>query len=245
MKQTLILTFILTIFSPHLSYSQSRTNRSVAKLIWQSDKLEKAIGWEYNNSTGEWVDNRNVIAPKKARNGYSKSWYEEDNFIWLKTFCFYYEDDYYFALIQKYHDGQYKYPNLKMDYFFYQRYRWYLLDSAQFLEIQNVVDAQEKETIQISCLKNGFLSESELRNGVYFEGIDEAFLIKMSEVISGLNEYSSSFMTDFIHINSQNLDGSDIVRFKMEGCYPSGSECLDEQYFELEREDFKVLFKAK
>ena len=54
---TLIMTIIITICVMNVN-AQSRTNKTMLEFKSESPKLKSAIGWQKNEKTGKWIENK-------------------------------------------------------------------------------------------------------------------------------------------------------------------------------------------
>ena len=54
---TLIMTIIITICVMNVN-AQSRTNKTMLEFKSESPKLTSAIGWQKNEKTGKWIENK-------------------------------------------------------------------------------------------------------------------------------------------------------------------------------------------
>lgn len=140
-----ILVAILAVVAVMSSGAQERVNKQQNDFIESSDILTSAIGWEYNETIGEWIDYDKCICYDKSykdkykilcNSSYQKSNYSNFESIQVKSML--YEDSIYYVIIVKKWDGSYKYPAIQEDWMEYKVTDYYVVTKQQYDQLFNI-----------------------------------------------------------------------------------------------------------
>ena len=141
MKKLLVLTMVMLSLS---SYGQDRTNRSKLSFLQSSEILNSSIGWQYNETLGEWIDYDNTIDDEKNYKDKYKSLqgsYQMSNnsfkfnSLQIKTLTF--EDKKYYVLIHDKWTGKYEYPSIRQDWKVFKQIDGLIFDEKEYQNLMN------------------------------------------------------------------------------------------------------------
>lgn len=220
-----------------VSFGQSRTNVDKIEFLGKTEKLTKATGWEQNKTTGEWVSNKNVIDYKECKPYWAS--HVSQNFKWLQFSIVEREGNKYYIFLYEKLSGKYKYPNIQQDWETETQTHFFVITESGFNQFKEKLKLNNGETIQLKSKMNGFITDRyKILGGEHLYN-EENLLNKIRNTIDKPN-YSELCFT----LNSQTIDGSNVIRFRLpESCYSSG-ENIKTKYFEVLNEDFqKILFQ--
>ena len=223
MKKIALFLFIIPLFS----YAQERVNESKKSFISVSEKIENAIGWSFNKSTGEWVDNDNVIYyTNEHRNTTSEVFFVKSrvsqNFIYVQTKKVSKGSEIFYAIFIKKHDGYFKYREIKEDWQTTTQTRIYLFPEKEYKKLKNI-----KGEIILNTKYEIVLITGD-------DETDDNFVIRRIETTN------SSFANYVFKVKKAN-DGS--IRFLLPGNETTMMYNYDfeKQYFETTFENFKKI----
>jgi len=139
MKKLIFLSFLV----PFLAFSQERANESKKSFLTISEKLENAIGWCFSKSTGEWIENDNVIySSNEFRNTSlevsSMKSKVSQNFIYVQTKKVLKGNEILYAIFIKKYDGYFKYKEIKQDWQTTIQTRIYLFSEKEYKKLKNI-----------------------------------------------------------------------------------------------------------
>jgi hypothetical protein len=232
-----VILISLSIFLTTNTFAQSRENKVNLKFESKSEKLTAAIGWKLNKETGKWIDNKNVIEDRTCP-AYWVS-YVSQNFKWIQFSMIKNNGVDLYVLLYERQGGEYKYPSIREDWEPNTQTHFLVLDSTEYKKLQVAVNSKEAKDVKISSKISGSMSDRyKILGGEHLYN-EENLLAKITIALAK-NGYSE---TCFI-INSQKVDGLDVVRFRVpESCY-SAEKDMKEAYFEVKLEEFtKILLK--
>ncbi|PIB30217.1 hypothetical protein BFP78_14290 [Gaetbulibacter sp. 5U11] len=214
--------------------SQSRENKKTVEFSSESQKLTKATGWEQNEKTGKWVENKNVIDDRECPSYWVS--HVSQNFKWIQFRAIKQKDEKYFVFLYESLGGEYKYPNIREDWEADKRTYFFILTSEEYENIKSKIDLKSEENIKISSKMNGYISDRyKILGGEHLYN-EENLLAKITKTIE-----KPSYSESCLVINSQTTDGNDILRFRLpESCYIAEKN-IKTAYFEVKLEEFKTI----
>jgi hypothetical protein len=244
-----------------VSFGQSRTNVDKIDFLSKTEKLTKATGWEQNKTTGEWVSNKNVIDYQECKPYWVS--HVSQNFKWLQFSIVERNGNKYYVFLYEKLSGKYKYPNIQQDWETETQTHFFIITESEFKEfkdffsnnlmhknaqfhiwdlgnnVRRLGSLNNGKTIQLKSKMNGFITDSYKVLGGEHLYNEENLLSKIRNVIDKPNYLELCFT-----LNSQFIDGSNVIRFRLpESCYSTG-ENIKTKYFEVLNEDFqKILFQ--
>lgn len=234
-KKTILISF--SIFLTTYAFAQNRENKVNLKFESKSEKLTTAIGWKLNKETGKWIENKNVIEDRACPNYYVS--YITQNFKWIQISTIKHNGVDVYVLLFERQGGEYKYPNIREDWEPNTQTHFLVLDSTEYKKLQVGINSREAKDIKITSKISGSMSDRfKILGGEHLYSEDNLLAkITIALAKSGYSE------TCFI-INSQKLDGVDLVRFRLpESCYSAETD-MKEAYFEVPFEEFnRILLK--
>lgn len=240
MKKIFLLCVLLLSIT---SIAQKREENKVFEIVAKSPKLTMAKGWMKNETTGKWVENKNVIATKKVYSTSEISHYLQ-NFEWIQIAKIARDNEAYYVIIYRKVHGYYEYEGY--DYLSgwtpTKITRFAIITSSDYKFIKSKIQYKEgidypiKAAIDRRVFKS--LTESINSSISTIEGIGSKITTHIS---------SPSFL-----FNSQSIDDKDTVRFRLEYNYftkhkPQGiadidtNENLNQSYFEVSMDEFSKL----
>ncbi len=232
-----VILISLSIFLTTTTFAQSRENKVNLKFESKSEKLTTAIGWKLNKQTGKWIDNKNVIQDRTCHESLVS--YVSQNFKWIQFSTIKNNGVDFYVLLYERQGGEYKYPNISEGWQFKNQTHFLVLDSTEYKKLQVAVNSKEAKDVKISSKISGSMSDLYTILGGEYLYNEENLLAKITIALAE-NGFSE---TCFI-INSQKVDGVDVIRFRLpESCYVAEKD-MKEAYFEVKLEDFtKILIK--
>ncbi len=217
--------------------AQSRSDKVNLKFESNSEKLISAVGWKLNKGTGKWIENKNVIEDRIC-SPYLMSFISQ-NFKWLQFSKIKHNGIDVYVLLYEHLGGSYKYPNIKENWETNTQTHFFVIDSTEYNKLQNTLNNKKGVDVKISSKIFGSISDKyKILGGEHLYN-EENLLAKITNTLEQ-NGYSESCLM----INSQIVDGMDLVRFKLpESCYLAEKD-FKEAYFETRFEEFsKILLK--
>jgi hypothetical protein len=232
-----VLLISASIFLTISTFAQSRENKVNLKFDSKSEKLTTAVGWKLNKETGKWIDNKNVIEDR-ACPAYWVS-YISQNFKWIQFSTIKHNGVDLYVLLYERQGGAYKYPNIKENWEPNTQTHFLVIDSTEYKKLQDAINNKEAKDIKISSKISGSMSDRfKILGGEHLYN-EENLLAKITIALEKTGYSETCFI-----INSQKVDGVDVVRFRLpESCY-SAEKDMKEAYFEAKLEEFnKILLK--
>lgn len=228
----IIVTLVVCVIAT-FGFSQDRVNREKVSFDKQSEVLTKATGWAYNETLGEWIDYQNVISSSKdfkttfktlCGSSYMMSMHSNFNTIQAKTIN--YEGEQYICLIVNKWSGQYRYPNIREDWYEYKIDDYIVLSKEEYKKLFNLTN---DVTVVEGWIQTKYEYDKEIS--------EEDFLIsKIKEKKSGIKKYYYD-PRPLMQVYKA-TDGS--IRFLFEG--PSKyTKGIDKHYFETTEADWNKL----
>jgi len=232
-----VLLISISILLTISTFAQSRVNKVNLKFESKSEKLTAAVGWKLNKETGKWIDNKNVIEDRTCP-AYWVS-HVSQNFKWIQFSTIKHNGTELYVLLYERFGGEYKYPNIREDWEPNTQTHFLVIDSTEYKKLQNAINDKEAKDIKISSKIFGSMSDRyKILKGEHLYN-EENLLAKITIALAQNGYSETCFM-----INSQKVDGVDVVRFRLpESCY-SAEKNMKEGYFEAKFEEFtKILLK--
>lgn len=235
LKKNLLI--LISGFITISTFAQSRENKVNQKFESKTEKITTAVGWKLNKETGKWIDNKNVIEDRTCP-AYWVS-YVSQNFKWIQFCTIKHNENELYVLLYERLGGEYKYPNIRENWEPNTQTHFLVIDSAEYVKLQNAVNAKEAKDIIISSKISGSMSDRYKVLGGEHLYNEENLLAKITIALEKKGYSETCFI-----INSQKVDGIDIVRFRLpESCYSTEKD-MKEGYFEANFETFaKILQK--
>jgi hypothetical protein len=234
-KKTVLisLSVLLTVFT----FAQSRENKVQTKFEFKSEKLTSAIGWKMNKETGKWIENKNVIENRTCPSYWVS--YVSQNFNWIQFSTIKHNGKCLYVLLHERQGGEYKYPNISEDWEPNTQTHFMIIDSLEYKKMQVAINLKDSKNIKISSKISGSMTDRYIILGGEHLYSEENLLAKITTALEKTGYSETCFF-----INSQKVDGIDIVRFRLpESCY-SAEKDFSEAYFEVNFEEFNnILLK--
>jgi hypothetical protein len=230
MKKT--ITFLVALFLISSAYSQSRQNKKMLEFSEKSEKITKAIGWYQNDATGKWEQNKNVIYKEKCPSYWVSHLHQ--NFKWIQFRTITKDSLKYYVLVYEKHSGAYKYPSIKKNWEKENQTHFLVLTQEDYSLLKETVSKKEAKNISIkSNIADYTTDRFKILGGEHLYN-EENLKAKITKAIE-----SPSYSEKCLRINAQNVDGVDVVRFRVpETCmYPE--DAMNTSYFEINLEEFK------
>lgn len=219
-----------------VSFGQSRTNTDKIEFSSKTEKLTKATGWEQNKTTGEWVGNINVIDDEECKPYWVS--YVSQNFKWIQFSIVERNGINYYVFLYEKLSGKYKYPNIQQDWEIETQTHFFIITESEFNNLKDKLKLNSGETILLESKMNGFITDRYKVLGGEHLYNEQNLLNNIRNSIDKPNYSELCFS-----LNSQNIDGLNVIRFRLpESCYSSGNN-IKTKYFEvLDNEFQKILF---
>mgnify|MGYP006153576469 FL=1 len=230
---TLIMTIIITICVMNVN-AQSRTNKTMLEFKSESPKLKSAIGWQKNEKTGKWIENKNVIDDRKV-SSYGVS-HISQNFKWLQFSTITQNGKDYYVFLYERLGGKYKYPSIYEDWEADKRTYFFVLSTEQYEKIKTQIDLKTGKNIKITSKITDFISDRyKILGGEHLYN-EANLLAKITNVIEKPSYSESCFV-----LNSQTTDGVDVLRFRLPESCSSAEKYMGTKYFEVKLSEFKII----
>jgi hypothetical protein len=212
---------------------QNREDRVSLTFDKKTSKLTKAIGWNFNETTGKWIANVNVIHDKQCPSYWVS--HISQNFKWIQFASLTHNDSKYFVFLWERLGGSYKYPSIMEEWEEDTRTYFFILDSKQYTDLKAVVNNKEKRDIQFKSKIYGHISDR-------FKVLGGEYLYNENNLLAKINNAlnKEGYSEEYLIINSQNLEGKDIVRFLL----PENHLMIKyykKAYFEVNLQDFSTI----
>jgi hypothetical protein len=231
MKSIKIIVQIALFFLISINlFSQSRENRRNISFDKKSEKLTEATGWMLNKETGKWVDNKNVIYDRPC----PSYWVSQvsQNFKWIQFATIFHKEKKYFVFLFERQSGSYEYPSIRQNWREHNETFFFVLDSIQYDSIKKVVHSKEQKNYYFkSKISNSITSRFQSLGGEHLYN-EENLLAKITTTIQ-----ENQYFEDCFLVNSQNIDGENVVRFRLPES-KSSSEYNKDAYFEVDFDEF-------
>lgn len=232
MNNTRRILLVNFLFFSFVSFGQDRVNREKLNYNDSSEIISKVTGWSYNTELGEWIDYENVICKEKTYKSnykdlsaeFMKSLYYH-NFINLQTKTIIVDGLKYYLLLIKKYEGSYDYPHIRKDWKIYIAINAFIFSQKEFQKLKNI----SNKTVEL---------KTKLQASVYQQFyIHESFTSSIQDKI--LRNTNHPFVYIFPIYKAENGK----VRFLLPKDYPSFEKKynFDEEYFEIDFEDFQQL----
>ncbi len=214
-----------------IGWGQERVNRPNLSFIHSSGIITESNGWHYNNSSGEWVSNKNFIDDKHYDSQGSLLSYMDQNFISIQTKVVRHENrDIYVLIVEKW-DGSWKYPSIRQDWIAYKTYNLFFFEESEYNKLLNI-----NNTVTIKCV-----SQSSIR-------VNSDGTIEDTVQYILINSYGK-YNYDYVFSATRSTEGN--IRFYIpydNGKYSQDSPCdygekfdFKTSYFETSLENFSKL----
>lgn len=244
----LFLFLLVVLLNAIPSIAQKREDSEVFKIVKESTKLTYAKGWMKSDVKGNWVENNNVIASKKVSANIDKAKYFQ-NFEWMQVVKIVRGKEYYYVILYRVLGGYFEYYGYDILHGWkYRRNTHYsVITPSDYLIFKDKIESQHEEDFFLTPVIDG----EAIGNNSLIESINSSINIK-EKYGSGL--IVSSRSPKFI-FNSQQLEGDNIVRFRLAYDYFTKyreqgfndydlEENLNNSYFEVDKDAFlKILIK--
>lgn len=228
--------FTLTLFAL-LSLSinaQSRENKPTLSFLSESPKLTKATGWQQNEETGKWVDNKNSIDDKEVKSYWVS--HIPQNFTWINFRTLIKGDVKYYVFVFEKHSGSYKYPNIREGWEADKRTYFLAFQESDFNELKSQIESQNGENFIVKSKIFDYITNAYvILKGEHLYN-EENLLAKISKTID-----KPSYLEYGLVVNSQVTDGENIVRFRLPESIATGEDRIKEAYFEVSLLEFKSI----
>lgn len=235
-KLFLSISFLMLVIS---SYSQGRQNRAKLAFTNQSEILNKATGWSYNSTLGEWIDYENVMSNDKNYKTKYKSLQgrymmsrKSQNFINIQFKTVSIESKTYYILLVKKWQGRYEYPSISEDWYEWKETFGYIYDQSEYDKISKI-DTTGKVTI-LSTKKVVSL-------GSAYEKYDETKFLDLiqTEIKSEVKSYATEYKFPIMEATVEN---EKLIRFYVPARFSKYSNYdFEKEYFEVKPLQFEKL----
>lgn len=225
---TLILSIVLN------TNAQSREDKETVKFVSEFQKLTKANGWCQNTKTGKWIENKNVIDDRECPPYWVSHIHQ--NFKWIQFRTIIQNDTEYYVFLYESLGGEYKYPNIHEGWEADKRTYFFILSIEEYEHMKSKIDLRSGENILLKSKMTGYISDRyKILGGEHLYN-EENLLAKITRIIEKPN-YSETCLI----MNSQTIDGNDIIRFRLpESCFKQ-EKYMATAYFEIGLEEMKSI----
>ena len=232
--KNLLLTAVLITATVLNVNSQSRENKVTVEFASESQKLTKATGWEQNEKTGKWVENKNVIDDRECPSYWVS--HVSQNFKWIQFRTINQNDKKYYVFLYERLGGEYKYKSIQEDWEADKRTYFFILTTEEYENMKSKVALKSGENIKLTSKMNGHISDRyKILGGEHLYN-EENLLAKITKTIE-----KPSYSESCLVINSQTTDGNNVLRFRLpESCY-FAEKYMKTAYFEVKIEEFRTI----
>lgn len=218
-------------------FGQTKKDSLQIQFSEKSGTLKEAVGWGYRISSEEWIDYRNVICNRhdykkkyKSLEGsdYMFSEYKQ-NFDSIVTKSLIIDSIPYYVLIVHKTTGQYKYPNMKIDWSPHKVTYGYIFSKEEFSKLDSII-----EPIELTTKRRISMGSKNIKYN------EKAFF---NEIINELRIEKSGHAVNYI-FPIMKSDKGNIRFFTPEPFSEKNKYDFDRKYFEASPENFgKLLIK--
>lgn len=213
--------FILSLSLLFLNTNaQERTTIQDTIILPKTKSLTRATGWEYHDSSNKWESSKNSVSKQNFKSLYFKKVRINDV-------------DYY-VLFHVYTKGAYRYPNLQMDWYTYEKTDFYCLSKEQYTQLFN--NKGECDSLQI-------VDYSGEKVYVYKSKTDRMIVEDVEKVVNG---YHSKDLTQYYILRFKKSDDGKYMRFLLpyfyyKSKYSSDRYDFKQCYFEVPLAEWEKL----
>jgi hypothetical protein len=236
MKKLLTLLFLIGTIGVMTTNvcGQNRENRQNHSFIQKTERVISATGWAFNDKTGKWVENKNVIYDKPNQTNWIS--HLPQNFYWIQFTTIQHEGITYYVLLYENRGGYYKYPSIHEGWEEENRTHFFIIDSKNYNKIKDIVNSKQQKSISIRSELSGHIDDALTSLGGEYLYNEDNLLAKITTTIN--NQHIMDYERCLV-VNSQQVQGKDVIRFRLPEACPSSS--LGQWYFEIELDEFKKL----
>jgi hypothetical protein len=234
MKKGLLSTLALIALCANNLWAQDRVNTAPKSLSYKSQEIKTALFWNHNSSTGEW-------SSQLAKYDYLGS-----NF--RSIFIGEYEECRYLFLDHL--KGTYRYPNIKVDYYYYREMVATLLSDEDYEKLKNI--SQEGEVVIVTSNYQNEASKNTVSFPTFLNLTEtlrstEEILKQGAELLGEKYEEEGPYTPMIAKRVISN--GIDVVRFQIpplstivNSPLSSIDKSMEDSYYEIEYSEFQKLF---
>lgn len=219
--------------------AQGRENRTPIEFTSTGRTIDKATGWAYNESLGEWIDYDNIISDNKdykerfksLRGAYMMSMTHQ-SFIEMQFKTVVVDGVTYYVLVVKKWNGIYKYPSIREDWRSYVDYQGYIFEASEYNKLTQLDSS-------------GVVSELKTKKMVTFNTLykkyDQSKFLALiqTEIKDPSESYSREYIMPIMLATSE---GTIFARFYMPDQFSSYHKYdFTKQYFEVTVSVFNTL----
>ena len=208
---------------------QSRTNRTNATMISETETLTQITGWHQEADTGNWIEGSNYINYSKYKSDWQSSNIQDIKFEKVSN-----AGKEYYALVYNFKSGYYTYKSIKKGWNNVRKMGIFLFSLEDYVSFKNNIDSKSNEIHALKTKMHFDIWSHEMKK----EGIKYG---KVTESLSKENKYGSD---GGIVYQYQDVDGQEVVRFRVTSYIIDSKYSplkLDNSYFEVSLEDFAKL----
>ena len=219
MRNLILITLFITSIALDVN-AQERENTTMLEFKTKSVKLTSATGWEKNKTTGKWIENKNVIDDKKS----TSYQFSDQGFKWLQFSTITKNGKDYYVFLWETINHQNK------------RTHFFVLTTEQYDEIKTQIDLKTGKNIIVKSEMTGNITDKYKSRGGEHLYNEENLLARITNTME-----EPLYSEDCFMLNTQTIDGVDILRFRLpEDCY-SSEEDIKTKYFEVKISEFKAI----
>ncbi|MES2556861.1 MAG: hypothetical protein V4604_11965 [Bacteroidota bacterium] len=236
MKLLLTIAVITVAFA---AFTQEREDRKDASFDSITEKITTATGWELNESTGKWIENKNAIYDKKCPE--SMFSLVSQNFKWIKAARITCNGKRYYVIIHESIGGTYKYPEIRQDWQEHKEMNYFILDSTGYADLNKALNAKDStESIIKSKLYGNITDQYVILGGEHLYN-DQNLINSIVATINNPKEYYPSYS---FYVNVQTVKGIKVVRFRLPESKRMSTD-YQKEYFEIKHTDLIKLAGLK
>jgi len=233
-NREVISCLLVILFLPVVLLGQERTNREKINFVKISKPLEKAKGWEYNETFGKWIDYNNVISQntrykegiyRLEKGRFMMSNYSQ-NFIKIQTKSVIYKETEYFVLVIEKWEGEIVDIDVhESQWRSYRQTDGYIFSKEEYQKLHNIENLVELKTKYMVSI-----GESEKYN--------EAKFLALIQTALEAGKSEGSF--EYIFPVLKSTEGA--IRFYLPEHSSSNSKYnFDKKYFETSLKNFSKI----
>ena len=232
--KNLLLTTSLLILLNILSNAQSRENKVIVQFSSKSKKLTEATGWAQNEKTGKWIENKNVISDRECPPYWVS--HVSQNFIWMQFSTIQNGDQKYYVFLYESLGGRYKYPNIQEDWEVDKYTFFFIMTPTEYENIKNQIDLKSGKDIKVTSKRSGYITDRYKILGGENLYNEENLLARITKAIE-----KSGYLETCLTVNSQVVDGQEVVRFRLPEICFFAEDNMKTEYFEVKTTAFKTI----
>jgi hypothetical protein len=234
-KTALQSIFLLLFFSSTISQAQDREEAVLPRFTQRTVSIlpKQITGWT-KDMAGKWVSNKGMISTYALLGEPSdEEMSHHESFRWMRFAVLPYKGKNYRILSFCDVQGQYKYPAIQEDWFYYNVVNTIVLSEEDYQKFQSDIKAKSSVNLRLGSSLTSFTYEGDAN--------ETQTIVDLTKAID--NGARDKGVSQCLLANSQTTKDGDVVRFRKPGyCSSQTDEDFKVNYFEMPLNEFVKIF---